>query len=157
MKCSGFLKRIDRYIDHELSETERQAAVEHLQDCSNCSTQVARFEALRTELAAFDIAEPPAGLVADMMRAVDAPAPARPFRSWLLWPAGAAASLAAVVLGYMVGAAALAPESATVEQGPGVSAVPVAELKLEEPFTLLPGAEETLVLLAFNDETEGNR
>jgi len=157
MKCTRFRKSIDRYMDHELSPAEQRAAVQHLEDCPACSAEVESLESVRQGLFAFEVAEPPPALVGDIMRAVDRPAPARPFGSWLLWPAAAAASMAAIALGYGVGAGVVALDPHRADQSPANADVPVAELRLEEPFTLFPGAEETLVLLGFNGETEGKR
>lgn len=150
MNCRQFGKRIDRYIDRELSKAEYQAAKEHLANCPDCLAAVQQLEDLAVDLSTLSVTEPPLSMVADIVSAVDQPAPAGPLGSWLLWPAAAAASIAAVALGYMVGVSAMgspAERQATVSVP-----APVAELRLEEPFTLFPDAEDTMILLAFSDE-----
>lgn len=153
MNCRQFGRRIDRYIDCELSHAEYQPAREHLANCPECLAAVQRLEALAVDLGAFAVTEPPLGLVADIISAVDQPAPAGPLGSWLLWPAAAAASIAAVALGYMVGVSAMGTPAE--QRAPVVVEAPVADLRLAEPFTLFPDAEDTMVLLAFSDEGGG--
>jgi len=145
---------MDPFVDGELSRADHQVALEHLADCPVCSAEVRDLETLHRKLGELDVAGPPSHLVADIMRAVDDPAPARPIGSWLLWPAGAAATMAAMVLGFMAGVAAVAPDS-PLPQSMSVQAQVAPDGMFEEPFSLLPGAEEALVVLAFDAEVEG--
>lgn len=94
-----------------------------------------------------------AGNLVQAGRAKPDPAPRG---TWMLWPAMVAASVVAVVLGYLAGGAAFTSEPPPPSPQPVVARVE-HEPMLQEAFAPLPGAEETLVLLAFNGETEGGR
>jgi len=156
MNCRQFKQSVHRYVDGELDEARKQYD-QHLEECASCRAEVEQLNALARELAAFEPVEPPRGLVAGILvqagRARPDPAPGG---TWMLWPATVAASVVAVVLGYLAGGAAF-----TYEPPPQISQSVVAQVAhesmLQEAFALLPGAEDTLVLLAFNDETEGNK
>ncbi len=112
-----------------------------------------RDPVLAEALAAFEVGDPPPGLVARIMVAVDSRPTVSPWFPWLLWPAAAAASVVAVALGLLAGATTFSTPARSDSTRAVVVAAP-ADAMLNEPFALLPGEEETLSLLALNDFRE---
>jgi predicted anti-sigma-YlaC factor YlaD len=159
VRCTQAKKLSSRTLDGELGGRVEAAYRKHLGGCPSCRAHRSELEALHLQLSGLEAPAPPDDLAAAILRAADrrTAAPERALKTgpaWLLWPAGAAAAVAAVLLGYVAGtsigaAPDLAPTEATAQ---GASA---PELSLEEPFTLLPDSEETLILLAFNGDEVG--
>jgi anti-sigma factor RsiW len=108
---------------------------------------------LAQALVAYDTGDPPPGLVARIMDAVDSKPTVSRWFPWLLWPAAAAAAVVAVALGLLAGTATFSIPAGSDSTRAVVVAAP-ADAMLYDPFALLPGGDETLSLLALNDSRE---
>lgn len=96
-------QRLSAYLDGELGAAERRAVDSHLRTCPICRRDLAELERVKALLGALPEVEPPAGLLADIRREVQRPAPVLgPWGDWLRAafrrPAVAAAVALLVVL-----------------------------------------------------------
>lgn len=115
MKCSEVMELMQRYLDHDLAESEQQTMVSHLNKCPVCAAMSDRLQRISDELEQLPAVTPPYSIVDSILPRLEAilvtggsPAPAVPIQApkWFGRKAGRFAAwgttAAAVALGILL-------------------------------------------------------
>ncbi|HUO30514.1 MAG TPA: zf-HC2 domain-containing protein [Bryobacteraceae bacterium] len=117
MNCAQIREKLDSYLSRELPVEERHEMARHLDNCADCSADLATRTRLRQQLrAAVRAISVPAGLEAKVRGAVRAE-PMRPRTG--LWAIAAAAAVVIIVTGVGILRKQANPENAILEKTSG--------------------------------------
>jgi hypothetical protein len=87
VNCSRFETLLTDYMDQALDMRAQSAAEEHARRCQLCADLVKQVQALRSELTAFPLFDPPPRLLHSIMEKTTGPVPRqRSFWHDLVWP-----------------------------------------------------------------------
>jgi hypothetical protein len=75
--CLGRTETIHRYLDQDLSSTEKEPFLVHLRGCAACQSLLADLQLLFTDLASLEEIEPPLDLVTQVMARLPVPSKRR--------------------------------------------------------------------------------
>jgi|SRR5688572_26207526 len=98
--CLGRTETIHRYLDQDLSSSEKEPFLGHLQGCAACQTILADLQALFTDMASLEEIEPPLDLVTQVMARLPAPSQRRKLAGQLLLVGQMLVGLGLLVLGF---------------------------------------------------------
>jgi hypothetical protein len=107
---------VDRYVELDLSGTERTEADTHLRDCPSCRTRVSEYRAFFEELGSLPVPEPPPGFAVRILDAVRPSEEALLMRFATRAYAAVAVALAAIAAGVL-GTAGPGPVAGTAATG----------------------------------------
>lgn len=107
---------VDRYVELDLSGTERTAADTHLRDCPSCRTRVSEYRVFFAELGRLPVPEPPPGFAVRILDAIKPSEEALLIRFATRAYAAVAVLLAAVAAGVL-GTAGPGPVAGTAATG----------------------------------------
>jgi anti-sigma factor RsiW len=107
---------VDRYVELDLSGTERTEADTHLRDCPSCRTRVSEYRAFFEELGNLPVPEPPPGFAVRILDAVRPSEEALLMRFATRAYAAVAVALAAIAAGVL-GTAGPGPVAGTAATG----------------------------------------
>lgn len=107
---------VDRYVELDLSGTERTAVDIHLRDCPSCRTRVSEYRVFFDELGRLPVPEPPLGFAVRILDAIKPSEEALLIRFATRAYAGVAVLLAAVAVGVL-GTAGPGPVAGTAATG----------------------------------------
>lgn len=67
INCPGRIESIHRYLDQDLTVSERESFLGHLSGCATCQAELARLQTLFIELNILEEIDPPVDLVSQVM------------------------------------------------------------------------------------------
>jgi hypothetical protein len=99
-ECPGQIETIHRYLDQDLTRSERDSFLAHLSGCATCQAELARLQTLFSELDSLEEIAPPAGLVSQVMAQLPAPSRRQVGAGQLILAGQMLAGLALVVFAF---------------------------------------------------------